>query len=57
MSEYIGLFRLHALTLDIQRVYSLGAEVTVASDGAVFNGKSLIDSHPFLFVMCLLIYI
>ncbi|QKX57701.1 uncharacterized protein TRUGW13939_04819 [Talaromyces rugulosus] len=32
MSEYIGLFRLHALTLDIQQVYNLGAEVTVASD-------------------------
>ncbi|KAL6792253.1 Pyoverdine/dityrosine biosynthesis domain-containing protein, partial [Trichoderma sp. SZMC 28013] len=37
MSEYIGLFRLHAMTLDIQQVYPLGAEVTVASDGAVFN--------------------
>lgn len=38
MAEYIGLCKLHAMTLDIQHVYSPGAFVTVASDGAAFNG-------------------
>lgn len=38
MGEYIGLYKLHSMTLDIGQVYPFGAQVTVASDGAVFNG-------------------
>jgi hypothetical protein len=38
MGEYIGLYKLHSMTLDVGEVYPFGAQVTVASDGAVFNG-------------------
>ena len=38
MGEYIGLHKLHSMTLDVTQVYPFGAQVTVASDGAVFNG-------------------
>jgi hypothetical protein len=38
MGEYIGLYKLHSMTLDVGQVYPFGAQVTVASDGAVFNG-------------------
>ncbi|RGP61409.1 pyoverdine dityrosine biosynthesis [Fusarium longipes] len=37
MGEYIGLYKLHSMTLDVGQVYPFGAQVTVASDGAVFN--------------------
>ncbi|KAM0209990.1 hypothetical protein ACHAQD_009865 [Fusarium lateritium] len=37
MGEYIGLYKLHSMTLDVGKVYPFGAQVTVASDGAVFN--------------------
>lgn len=40
------------MTLDIQQVYPLGAEVTVASDGAVFNGKSSIEPDPQVPCVC-----
>lgn len=43
MGEYIGLHKLHSMTLDVTQVYPFGAQVTVASDGAVFNGTLIFE--------------
>lgn len=40
-AEYLGLSRLNRMCLDIRRVYNHGAEVTIATDGVVFNGPCI----------------
>ena len=40
LGERLGLARLNDMCIDIQKIYKHGAEVSIASDGAAFNGKS-----------------
>lgn len=37
-AEYLGLSRLNQLCMDIRKVYSLGAVITIATDGVAFSG-------------------
>ena len=39
LGEELAMARLHSLCVDIAAVYQHGAEVTIATDGLVFNGK------------------
>ena len=39
LGEDIGLARLQTLCDDITRIYPRGAEITIVSDGIVYNGR------------------
>ena len=39
LGEELALARLHSLCEDIAAVYQHGAEITIATDGLVFNGE------------------
>ena len=39
LGEELALARLHNLCEDIGKVYEHGAQVTIATDGLVFNGE------------------
>lgn len=40
LGEELALARLNSLCKDIEKIYPQGAEVTIATDGLVFDGKS-----------------
>ena len=39
LGEELAMARLHSMCMDIAAVYQHGAEVTIATDGLVFNGE------------------
>ncbi len=39
LGEVLALARLNSLCEDIRRVYSNGSELTIATDGLVFDGE------------------
>ena len=39
LGEELAMARLHSMCVDIAAVYQHGAEVTIATDGLVFNGE------------------
>lgn len=39
LGEELALRRLHAMGMDIGKVYPPGAQVNIASDGVLFNGE------------------
>ena len=39
LGEELAMARLHNMCVDIAAVYQHGAEVTIATDGLVFNGE------------------
>ena len=53
LGEFLGLIRLSRMCEDIQGVYEHGAEVTIASDGAAFNGKFATQSGLCANLICL----
>lgn len=48
LGEELALRRLHAMGMDIGKVYPPGAQVNIASDGVLFNGEC---TDPFLQIM------
>ena len=44
LGEELALCRLHAMGKDIEKVYTPGAQVNIASDGVLFNGESKRES-------------
>lgn len=45
LGEELALCHLDAMCKDIQKMYSPGAQVNVASDGVLFNGGSINQSR------------
>jgi len=46
LGEELSLLRLDSLTRDIAGVYYPGAIITIATDGALFNGRLLHTWYP-----------
>ncbi|KUL90464.1 hypothetical protein ZTR_00170 [Talaromyces verruculosus] len=44
-AEFLGLSRLNQMCLDIRKVYSPGAQITLATDGVVFNDLVLVGDN------------
>ncbi|KAL1848806.1 hypothetical protein Plec18167_004412 [Paecilomyces lecythidis] len=44
-AEFLGLSRLNQMCLDIHKVYEFGAQITLATDGVVFNDLVLVDDN------------